>query len=80
MKRIKQHFSQKDLVESPGADSKNVFRNIDMWHIKLKPTTHAATWLQIFCPQTHPRPQGWDQKVIPFLSESRNVAYQIKGN
>ena len=36
-----------------------------MLHIKLKLTTLAAAWLQIFCPQAHPQPR---------------VEYQIKGN
>ena len=38
-----------------------------MLHIKLKLTTFAATWQQIFCPQTHPRPRGWGQKVKPYI-------------
>ena len=63
-----------------------------MLHIKLKPTMHTATWYQIFCPQTHPQPQGWGQKVEIQLfqnmgskgqnstfSELSHVAYQIRG-
>ena len=31
------------------------------------------------CPQTHPRPRGWGQKVKLYLfSESCHAAYQIK--
>ena len=59
----------------------NFFQNMVMLHIKLKLTTLAATWQQIFCPQTHPRPRGWGQKVkIYLLPESSHVAYQIKAD
>ena len=42
-----------------------LFWNMVMLHIKLKLTTHAAKWWQIFCPQTHPRPQRRGQNVKP---------------
>ena len=33
------------------------------------------------CPQTHPRPRGWGQKVKLYLfSESSHVVYQIKAD
>ena len=74
MKHIKQDSSLKTWVQSPkvdlggGAKAKiKLFRNMVMLHIKLKPTTHAAQWQPIFCPQTHPRPRGWGQKVKPFF-------------
>ena len=52
-----------------------------MLHIKLKLTTLAATWYQIFCPQTHPRPRGWGQKgQTIYFSESSHVAYQTKAD
>ena len=35
----------------------NFFQNMVMLHIKLKGITNAATWYQIFCPQT-PDPGG----------------------
>ena len=87
MKHIKQDFSLKAWVQSPGVDlgggtkaKIKLFRNMVMLHIKLKPTAQSATWKQIFCPQTHPRPHWWDQKVKTFFSESIHVAYQIKEN
>ena len=56
-----------------------LFQNMVMLHIKLKLTTLAAKREQIFCPQTHPRPRGWGQKVKLYIfSESSHVAYQIK--
>ena len=52
-----------------------------MLHIKLKGTTHAATWYlwQIFCPQTHPPPQRVKGQNI-FFSESSYSACRIKGH
>ena len=51
MKHIKQDLSLKAWVRSPGMDledgaeaKRKLFRNIVMLHIKLKLTTHAATW------------------------------------
>ena len=44
-----------------------LFLKVVMLHIKLKLTTLAATWYQIFCLQTHPRPRGWGQKVKLYL-------------
>ena len=51
MKHIKQDFSLKAWVQSPGVDlgggakaKIKLFRYLAMLHIKLKPTTHAATW------------------------------------
>ena len=76
-------------VQSPGVDlgggakAKFFFFFLDlvMLHIKLKLTPQAATWKQIFCPQTHPQPCGWGQKVKPFIFwKLSHVAYQIKGN
>ena len=43
------------------------FLKVVMLHIKLKLTTLAATWEQIICPQTHPRPRRWGQKVKLYL-------------
>ena len=51
-----------------------------MLHIKLKLTMLAATWLQIFCPQTHPLPRGWVKRSNYIFSESNHVAYQIKAD
>ena len=65
-----------------GAEVKiKLFQNMVMLHIKLKLTKLAAIWLQIFCPQTHPRPRGAGSKgqTISF-SESSHVAYQIKAD
>ena len=45
-----------------------------MLNIKLKLTALAALWLQIFCPQTHPR-RGQKFKLYIFSESS-----QIKGN
>ena len=51
-----------------GAEVKiELFQNMVMLHIKLKMTMLAATWQQIFCPQTHPQPRGWGQKVKLYL-------------
>ena len=52
-----------------GAEAKiKFFQNIVMLHIKLKLRTPAATWYQIFCPQTHHSwPKGWGQKVKLYL-------------
>ena len=58
----------------------NFFENMVMLQIKFKLATLAATWLQIFCPQTHSRPRGWGQKVKLSFSESSHVAYQIKAD
>ena len=51
MKHIKHDFSLKALVRSPGVDlggraeaKIKLLRNMVMLHIKLKLTTHAATW------------------------------------
>ena len=50
-KRIKQELSLKAWVQSPGVDlgdgdmaNIQLVWNMVMLHIKLKPTTHAATW------------------------------------
>ena len=51
-----------------GAEVKiKIFQNMVMLHIKFKLTMLAATWKQIFCQQTHPRPRGWGQKVNLFI-------------
>ena len=51
MKHIKCDFSLNAWVRSPGVDlggraeaRSKLFRNTVMLHIKLKLTTHAATW------------------------------------
>ena len=51
MEYLKQDFSLNAWVQSPGVDlgdrakaKINLFRNMVMLHIKLKPMTHAATW------------------------------------
>ena len=46
-----------DTPSTQGVGSKGqlyIFLKVVMLHIKLKLTTLAATWFQIFCPQTHP--------------------------
>ena len=65
-----------------GAEAKiKIFQNMVMLHIKLKLTTLAATWKQIFCTQTHPRPRGVGSKgQTIYFSESSRVAYQIKAD
>ena len=87
MKHIKRDFSLKAwvracLVDLGGeAEVKiKLFQNMVMLHIKLKLTTLAATWLQIFCPQTHPQPRGRGQRSNHIFSESSHVAYQIKAD
>ena len=50
-----------------------------MLHIELKGMTNAATCKHIFCPYTHPRSLGWDQRSKHFFSESSHGAYQIYG-
>ena len=67
-----------------GAEAKiQLFQNIVMLHIKLNGITNAATWYQIFCPQTpvpHD-PVGRGQKVkLQLFSEHDHAAYQIKLN
>ena len=53
-----------------------------MLHIKLKDTTHAATWWQTFAPflqtNTSPRPKGEVKRSNIFTS--RHVAYQNERN
>ena len=50
-------------------------------HIKLKGMTNAPTCKHIFCPYTHTRPLGWDQRSkLFFLLGSSHVAYQINWN
>ena len=51
MKQIKRHFSLNAWVWSPGVDlgigakaKIKLFMKLVMLHIKLKLTTHAATW------------------------------------
>ena len=59
-----------------------------MLHIKLKRITNAATWKQIFCPQTAPTPpppppRSWGMRSVgqnSTFSEHCHVAYQIKEN
>ena len=52
-----------------------------MLHIKLKGVERKASWKQMICPDTHPRPLGWGQKVkYSTYSEYGHVAYQIKGD
>ena len=65
MKHIKQDVSLKVWVRSlgkdigvGGEDKSKLFWNMVMLHIKLKLMMQAATWLLIFCPQTHPEPRG----------------------
>ena len=87
MKHIKQDFSLKAWAQPPGVDlgggakaKIELFRNMVMLHIKLKPAAHATTWY-IFYTQTNPRLGRWGQNVKSFFfSESSQIAYQIKGN
>ena len=60
--------------------SKNCFffLKVVMLHIKLKGMEHRAPCKLIVCLYTHPGSLGWGQNF--FSSESRHVAYQIKGN
>ena len=83
---IKQDFSQNAHIQLPwlnlGGRARakvELFQNMVIMHIQLKPTMHAATLLQIFCPQTYPQPRGLGQNVKTFLSESNHVAYTIEG-
>ena len=39
-----------------------LFQNMVMLHIKLKGITNTATCKHIFCPYTHPRSLGRDQR------------------
>ena len=87
MKPIKREYSLKAWVRARwvdlggGTEAKiKLFQNMVMLQIKFKLATLAATWLQIFCPQTHSRPRGWGQKVKLSFSESSHVAYQIKAD
>ena len=71
---IKLDFSLKAWVQAPGMDlgggaeaKIKLFQNMVMLRIKLKLTTFAATWLQIFCPLLHPWPRGWGQKVKQYI-------------
>ena len=43
------------------------FLKVVMLYIKLKLTTLALTWCQLFCKQTNPRLRGWGQKVKLYL-------------
>ena len=70
MKHIKRDYRSKACVrplvwtyrvESKGQNS--AFQNMVMLHIKSKGITHAATWKQIFYPQTPHRPWGGGQNV-----------------
>ena len=68
---------------APGVGSKGqtFFLKGVMLHIKLKGIKHRTPCLDIICPDTHPRPLGWGQKVKKtFFSESSHVASQIKLN
>ena len=56
-----------------------LFWNMAMLHIKLKLTTHAAIWLQIFCPQTNPLLGKWGQKVKLFFLKEIMVHIKFKG-
>ena len=56
------------------------FQKVIIVHIKLKEMEYRAPCEHIFCPYTYPRPLRWNKKVKTFFSESRHVAYQIKGN
>ena len=47
-----------------------------MLHIKLKGKGHRASCKHIFCPDKHPRPFWWGQKLKTFSPESSHVAYQ----
>ena len=44
-----------------------LFKSTVMLHIKLKKMANAATYKHIFCPYTHPRPLGWDQRSKHFF-------------
>ena len=64
-----------------GAEAKiKHFQNMVMLHIKLKLTTLAATWKQIFCPQSHPRQGVGSKGQTIYFSESSHVPYQIKAD
>ena len=56
MKHINRDLSLNAWVRAPGmAEAKiKLFHNMVMVHINLKLATLAATWKQIFCPQTNP--------------------------
>ena len=61
-------------------DQKIFFLKVVVLHIKLKTIKHRAPCMDIVCPNTHPRPLGWGQKVKTFVSECSHVASQIKLN
>ena len=46
---------------------------------QIKGNDECTTCKHIFCPYTHARPLGWDQRS-KHLSESSHVAYQINWN
>ena len=51
-----------------------------MLHIKFKGMTIAKTYNHIFCPFTHPRPLGRDQRSKQLFSVRSHIAYQVHGN
>ena len=59
------YFVRRPLPTPPDPDvgvKIYLFQNMVMLCIKLKRMTNAATWQQIFCPQTPPPPPPtWDQ-------------------
>ena len=61
----------------------HLFQNMVMLHIKLMGMTNAATWWQIFCPQTptiHTRPWGEVKRSTFNFSENSHLSYQMKWN
>ena len=63
----------------PGVESKQlILLKVVMLHIRLKGMEHhRAPCKHIFCPNTHPRPLWWDQKVKIFFIKTSHVVYQI---
>ena len=52
------------LTQGVGSKGQTIyFLKVVMLHIKLKVTTLTATWWQIFCTQTLPRPRELGQKI-----------------
>ena len=78
------HILSLHTPSTPGVGSKVktiFFLKVVMLYTKLIGMKHRAPCLHIFCPNTHPRPLVWGQKIrIFFLKLPCHVAYQIKWN
>ena len=59
---VEHHASTYSILTHTVKCSNYFFLNIVMLHIKLKGMEHRAPCKHIFCPYTHYRLLGWDQK------------------